>query len=64
MQEINKKNKSDRNKNQVSREKSDSPEIICPVCNRNTVIIWVHGHYQCQKCKNVFISCCDGSQIE
>ena len=30
----------------------------CPYCNRETVLIWVHSHYQCQKCKNVVLSCC------
>jgi hypothetical protein len=30
----------------------------CPYCNRETTLIWVHSHYQCQKCKNVVLGCC------
>jgi len=30
----------------------------CPYCGLETTLIWVHSHYQCQKCKNVVLSCC------
>ncbi len=31
---------------------------FCPYCQSAVEYIWVHGHYQCPKCKNVVISCC------
>lgn len=32
--------------------------LFCPYCQSAVEYIWVHGHYQCPKCKNVVISCC------
>ncbi|HRE10990.1 MAG TPA: hypothetical protein PK605_13640 [Ignavibacteria bacterium] len=34
---------------------------FCPYCQSAVEYIWVHGHYQCPKCKNVVISCCGES---
>jgi len=39
---------------------SDFQKEICPNCNLLSVLLWVHGHYQCINCKAVVISCCDG----
>jgi hypothetical protein len=33
--------------------------VYCPYCNLETVLIWVHGHYQCSRCKNVVTGCCE-----
>lgn len=38
----------------------DKQKVICPNCNLLSVLLWVHGHYQCINCKAVVISCCDG----
>ena len=43
----------------ISIQKSKSNRFICPYCNHEAVLIWVHGHYQCQKCKTVIESCCE-----
>jgi len=32
---------------------------ICPFCARKTQFIFVHGHYQCAKCKNIVVTCCE-----
>ena len=34
---------------------------FCPYCQSAVEYVWVHGHYQCPKCKNVVISCCGES---
>jgi hypothetical protein len=34
---------------------------FCPYCQSAVEYIWVHGHYQCPKCRNVVISCCGES---
>ncbi len=31
---------------------------FCPYCQSAVEYIWVHGHYQCPKCKNVVLGCC------
>ena len=36
---------------------------VCPVCNISTILINVHGHFQCSNCKTVTESCCDGGEI-
>ena len=41
------------------KQKAKSNRFICPYCNHEAVLIWVHGHYQCQKCKTVIESCCE-----
>ncbi len=41
-------------------DNSDKQKVICPNCNLLSVLLWVHGHYQCINCKAVVISCCDG----
>lgn len=38
-------------------------EQNCPACSRPTTIIYVHGHAQCQHCKNNIMPCCQGSTI-
>jgi ribosomal protein L37AE/L43A len=38
-----------------------SDKIYCPYCNRETVLIWVHSHYQCSRCKYVVVSCCEAN---
>jgi hypothetical protein len=43
----------------VKKAKTKKDLSICPYCNRLSHIIWVHGHYQCQQCKNVIVSCCE-----
>ncbi|HRE41768.1 MAG TPA: hypothetical protein PLG90_10575 [Ignavibacteria bacterium] len=32
---------------------------ICNVCGEKVQLIFVHGHYQCPKCKQVVVSCCE-----
>ncbi len=39
-------------------------EELCPNCNRMARIIFVHGHWQCSRCGQVVIDCCDGGQQE
>jgi len=43
--------------NKYSYKKNLNKEF-CPYCNMETVLLWVHSHYQCQKCKNIVIGCC------
>ncbi|MCC6865787.1 MAG: hypothetical protein IT280_06460 [Ignavibacteria bacterium] len=31
---------------------------FCPYCRSAVEFLWIHGHYQCPKCKNIVISCC------
>lgn len=38
-----------------------SERTYCPYCNRESVLIWVHGHYQCSRCKYVVVSCCEAN---
>lgn len=45
---------------QVSGKKP-AGKTYCPYCNRETVLIWVHGHYQCSRCKYVVNSCCESN---
>ncbi len=42
-------------KPQSKRSKSKE---YCPYCNSETILLWVHSHYQCQKCKNIVVGCC------
>ena len=44
----------------LSKIKLDKYQF-CPYCQSAVEYIWVHGHYQCPKCKNVVISCCGES---
>jgi hypothetical protein len=44
----------------LERTKLDKYQF-CPYCQSAVEYIWVHGHYQCPKCKNVVISCCGES---
>jgi hypothetical protein len=41
--------------------KKSSDRTYCPYCNRESVLIWVHGHYQCSRCKCVVNSCCEAN---
>ena len=46
------------------KTKSDcSNKTICSYCNKETELVWVHGHFQCRVCKNVVESCCEGGEI-
>ncbi len=39
--------------------------IQCPYCNQNIeAMVFVHGHYQCPKCKVNCINCCDGESAQ
>ena len=42
-------------------KKKTSDKTYCPYCNRETVLIWVHSHYQCSRCKYVVVSCCEAN---
>jgi hypothetical protein len=42
-----------------TRKVRTKDKIYCPYCNLETVLIWVHGHYQCGRCKNVVTGCCE-----
>ena len=37
---------------------------ICPICNRATEIVFIHGHGQCSFCKTVIDPCCSGETAE
>jgi hypothetical protein len=56
-----KKKKSDENINEEKISKKLEKLQVCPYCQSIVELIWVHGHYQCPKCKNVVISCCGES---
>lgn len=34
---------------------------VCLFCGQSHGFVFVHGHYQCQACKNVQVRCCEGS---
>ncbi len=34
---------------------------VCPYCQGIVELVWVHGHYQCPRCKSVVVSCCGES---
>jgi len=42
-------------------KKKPSDKTYCPYCNRETVLIWVHSHYQCSRCKYIVVSCCEAN---
>ena len=42
-------------------EKKASEKTFCPYCSRESVLIWVHGHYQCSRCKYIVVSCCEAN---
>jgi len=42
-------------------KKKFSDRTYCPYCSRETVLIWVHSHYQCSRCKYVVVSCCEAN---
>ena len=48
-------------RNYFKSDNSNRENIICPNCNMQSALVWVHGHYQCITCKAVVISCCDGA---
>ena len=33
----------------------------CDFCGYHAPIVFVHGHYQCAKCHQVSVTCCEGS---
>lgn len=33
---------------------------VCPYCNNHTGYDYVHGHYQCKRCKQNVMPCCGG----
>jgi hypothetical protein len=41
--------------------KKSTDKTYCPYCSRESVLIWVHGHYQCSRCKYVVVSCCESN---
>jgi hypothetical protein len=32
----------------------------CLFCGQIVQMIWVHGHYQCARCHQITVPCCDG----
>jgi len=32
----------------------------CDFCGANLSLVFVHGHYQCSRCHQVCITCCEG----
>lgn len=42
-----------------TRKTKTKGRVYCPYCNLESVLIWVHGHYQCSRCKNVVTGCCE-----
>lgn len=42
-------------------KKKTSDKTYCPYCSRESVLIWVHGHYQCSRCKYIIVSCCEAN---
>ena len=53
--------KRDDEKNSDKIKKQIEKLQVCPYCQSLVEFIWVHGHYQCPKCKNVVVSCCGDS---
>jgi len=45
------------------KSKEKITKVICTYCNRETDLVWVHGHFQCKLCKYVVESCCEGGEI-
>ncbi len=41
--------------------KKSPDKTYCPYCGRESVLIWVHGHYQCSRCKYVVVGCCEAN---
>ena len=40
-------------------------KIQCPYCQQSIeAMVFVHGHYQCPKCKVNSINCCDGESAQ
>jgi len=36
----------------------------CTACCRPTIVVYVHGHAQCQHCKVNIMPCCQGASLE
>jgi ribosomal protein L37AE/L43A len=53
--------KPDTKKNDEEIRKKIEKLQVCPYCQSAVELIWVHGHYQCPKCKYVVTSCCGDS---
>jgi hypothetical protein len=53
-----KKSKLDDKKNAEEIKKQIDRLNVCPYCQNFVEFIWVHGHYQCPKCKNIVMGCC------
>jgi uncharacterized paraquat-inducible protein A len=54
-----KKNNDDKNADKIKKQIEKLQ--VCPYCQGLVEFIWVHGHYQCPRCKNVVVSCCGDS---
>lgn len=59
--ENDKKKKADEKKEADKLKKQIEKLQVCPFCQSLVEFVWVHGHYQCPKCKNVVVSCCGDS---
>jgi len=46
-------------KSQPVTRKETKNQPVCPYCNNTSFRVWVHGHFQCQRCKNVISSDCE-----
>ena len=44
-----------------SAAKKSSDKTYCPYCGRESVLIWVHSHYQCSRCKYIVADCCEAN---
>ena len=45
------------------KTKSDSScELPCSYCGHVAGVVFVHGHYQCNHCKQNVVPCCNGEQ--
>jgi ribosomal protein S27AE len=45
----------------VPAGKKSPDKTYCPYCGHESILIWVHGHYQCSRCKYVVVSCCESN---
>lgn len=38
-------------------------ELLCEYCGYFGEMIYVHSHYQCPRCKNYVVPCCEGEPL-
>jgi hypothetical protein len=36
----------------------------CIICGHLAEMVWIHGHYQCSRCHQVTVPCCNGETAQ